>query len=1621
MQHNSMGQMNDYLNQSKRKIRRRRVFSALSAAVVLGVVVNLMEPASTLTREVICGLEEHTHAEACYADGALICGLPEHEHTEDCYALTRSEAELLAETPESTQDELPGELTAEAVDDEVGEAQDVELTDTEEQTSVGNDETDDTFIPDENPDPLEAYIITKAGTVSAGEPIDLELVHFGGMEPVRRALLVWQGEDTLIDEANAEETVAITPETDETVQIALVAIDANGESATAEWTIPGAELEKQTEVDKTADEEQTEVENDDPEEQAGVEYENAIESDTEEDVTEKSDREEAVDVETENVDVADEMEAAPEAEEAIEETVEETAEEEDTEEGNTEEEIGEEADTDEEVNEAETDAEADVEDVEEEKEAGEEEPASVLLTFEGEDFTVTLKWSEAFSEDAALLVREIDADSEDYAASLAAAEAALNPSKAEEEAPAEEIVEEIESTGNIEEVETPDEASGDESAEQETGKEEAGEGTGETVKLNARFFTVAVAQGDEISVPAGGEITVVSTNEGAMLVRIVDGAAHTGDGIFADYQGEALGIVTVEAMETSAEPEPAAEEPAAEEPAKEPGEEPLEEPADEAAEPDCEAGALVATGEGYTVTMTYEADAQIPADAALAVREIPFGTPEYAEYFNQAGDALSENWDEATALPRFFDITILCNEEEIQPAAPVSVQIALDEAVSVSSDDEMRAIHFAEDAAQVLEAVSEQSAAEGPLPEAAEAVSFDAESFSVYGIVPTATITKKVITADGETFEIHVTYGKEAAIPEGARLTAEEITAESDPETYNTYTALSARAVTGDADAALKLARLFDIAIVDAEGAKIEPGDTVSVEIRMANAQDDEAAFDESGELAVSVVDAPVSEQDDVDFGADDLPAETEPQPIQVVHFINGDEAQVITPEASADAETGADVVSFETESFSIYSVVQLENINAQTDPYGLDGKSFAIVTNFIANNYNYVAVTADALANNPDRLAGRYMTSVNDNTYSNADANVTRWTFDYQRNGQYYIYTTVNGQMKYLRIDVGDDGSNTYLSDEPQALTVENNNTTYLITNGTNDLNLIGDTYVNGFGGSIHSNYGQSWGNSYLRLCTYVPGGNGLNLDGAEFAIISTNRQVALTANGNNAGTSDPVIVDFDNRTYSSNAGVTMWKFTHVNGGYRISAQVGGAAKYLKLNGNNAAMTLVNEDQADIFQITQQANGCVTIGTHDNLYLSQYYGEVILSQNNHELKVAENIFDGDSCNSFVLCTPTSLQEAAIFNPFGWDYANETVPALDNTTNTQGQRIGAGINGNKNDTHLNGRVEDLVYVWLEDGAVKYLYSQDVVDLFTILPVGDGQYILGVVDGEYGRYLKITENSARLDSYQGNIDDYKVDIAYDAGADRYTISRTIGGTPYYLTLTNHSNRDNLQFGAVAQKYTGDDARWQQFVFAEKGTIPVTREDAEKITVQGLRGVDQSSSVIIYYRTGTEGNYQYYAIDHDGKAVPVIDSGDTITFSESVKDSISWKVTPGLVEDTTQYRYMFSDGTNYLLPTGTGLFTGEPYGVMLPGDSSATSYSSTIENWDNAAYQNYGITLDTETGMFQSVTDLEDGAFFFAVTPIPQNEEDRTLHRVDTVDSAANGITIHMFDYRGLPDE
>ena len=207
-----------------------------------------------------------------------------------------------------------------------------------------------------------------------------------------------------------------------------------------------------------------------------------------------------------------------------------------------------------------------------------------------------------------------------------------------------------------------------------------------------------------------------------------------------------------------------------------------EEAASEEDETVYEAGTLKADGGDYHITMSYTEDAKIPAGARLEVRELQERTREFNKLIGQynkefpdakvetesssavvrglkkAGDAVTgfiggllgiEKAPEPTSVQnaRLFDITILDKDEKpVEPCATVQVDIQLSELQSVASENDITLIHF-EDSVSELDASLD-----------GETLSFETDSFSVYGVVYTVDF-EYTDPGSGETYKFTMPGG----------------------------------------------------------------------------------------------------------------------------------------------------------------------------------------------------------------------------------------------------------------------------------------------------------------------------------------------------------------------------------------------------------------------------------------------------------------------------------------------------------------------------------------------------------------------------------------------------------------------------------------------------------------------------------------------------------------------------------------------------------------------------------------------------------------------------------------------------------------------------------------------
>ena len=241
-----------------------------------------------------------------------------------------------------------------------------------------------------------------------------------------------------------------------------------------------------------------------------------------------------------------------------------------------------------------------------------------------------------------------------------------------------------------------------------------------------------------------------------------------------------------------------------------------------------------------------------------------------------------------------------------------------------------------------------------------------------------AAATKGELTATDEekTYNIGISFGKQAGIPADAELITSEITEET--EGYDEYLERAQEAIGKDKTVAF--ARFFDISIMSG-GEEIQPADNVEVMIEVPDdlKKEDVSAI-HFGE--------PENEKDE----AEDVILETEV--------------------GKSDTKKMESAVTFETDGFSVYAVVT-------TTVSDLDGATYGIL-----NNNNSVAGYAlTDSANGATKLKGKSMVvkvdpvSRTDNVFVAENSNITMWFFEKTENEKFYISTGTGSDKKYLRI----------------------------------------------------------------------------------------------------------------------------------------------------------------------------------------------------------------------------------------------------------------------------------------------------------------------------------------------------------------------------------------------------------------------------------------------------------------------------------------------------------------------------------------------------------------------------------------------------------------------------
>lgn len=275
------------------------------------------------------------------------------------------------------------------------------------------------------------------------------------------------------------------------------------------------------------------------------------------------------------------------------------------------------------------------------------------------------------------------------------------------------------------------------------------------------------------------------------------------------------------------------------------------------------------TSEGAPLSVT----GLLPKEGELAVTALS-GEEALALTEGQATEGEEEAAVTKDDVLAAYDISIYAGGEEWQPAAEEPVKVRLNCPAVTGAQNAGYAV-------EVWHILDDGTRQKVKFTQEGENLVFLAEGFSVYMVVET--VLETTIDIEGQTYKVTATYDSHAYLPADAKLEVSEISVED--ADYLTYLNSTAEALGVEAGE-LGYLRLLNISIVGEDGMAYKPNDQVKVTVELMN--------------------------------------ESETGDLRVVHF--GEETEELT------AVTSGDTVSFQTDSFSMFSFVDLTLIQNVVD-----------------------------------------------------------------------------------------------------------------------------------------------------------------------------------------------------------------------------------------------------------------------------------------------------------------------------------------------------------------------------------------------------------------------------------------------------------------------------------------------------------------------------------------------------------------------------------------------------------------------------------------------------------------------------------------------------------------
>ena len=883
---------------------------------------------------------------------------------------------------------------------------------------------------------------------------------------------------------------------------------------------------------------------------------------------------------------------------------------------------------------------------------------------------------------------------------------------------------------------------------------------------------------------------------------------------------------------------------------------------------------------------------------------------------------------------------------------------------------------------------------ETPAVEASEALSFEADSFSVYAVVVTRTIETRYIDAKGETWNISVGYGQEAQLPNGATLSVRELSEAEQAEYY---------ALTADAlqeRQAITLARFFDISILDADGNEVQPEGPVEVRAELADATEDD---------------------------------------VKAVHFA---ETGMEMIEANRDAEA----VCFDAAGFSVYGIVFTVDfryeVNGKVYEFSLPGGGFVSFTELVEMlGLNGLAPDPEVMVPNsddvtPDEVNGLEIEIEEEPQVAapEADGESDILAEDSAAAAREFVADVQNVEFSTPSLVwVGKVNEPTTVGALKKAneLVCE-----YSAKLSQAHIDQIDATQVEG----------GDW-----ALISLMPFDTNESLtvtmkDGEVFTIQVTDAQIKQTVITSRGEAYEIAVTYWEDAQIPDGAELKVEEILPEDERY-----LGYYVRSLYKVGAIRTGDSISEDYAHVFDIKIWANEqevepaapvSVSIKLLDApenegadlrvVHFGKDSLEVMDIENSEEEKAGETELNFVT-DEFSVYTVVNAANGSNLN--GQKFALVSGIANDNGATTGWNEnwgtdyftiiVNANAVSNSVVKDSENRDDAIsatgVHVWTEDGTT---YAGGEAPEWTFVSADNNRYYLSVKDANGNtRYLQRYNKGdnpngnawgweARLVENRQNATPLYIDRNNDGTVlIRHTVNYNYANHNFYLHNDGNGEWSDRSYKFIENGDTNSSAF--RFRLCQKSDA-FDSFAARKVSAKELTGND---NFIIYRKfvDETTGNEQLYALASDGSFVRVYDGGDTVYWRETDK-TIYWNY----LMDGNYYSIFSgpSESRVYINPmasTGVTIST-EQSRLMLPGKDEE-AYSTAIENWDQVSYDYTGlhVTKDDQGGVTLSAGTRAAGTsdeFLFAVA---SSMPAATAETVATVDSEALGIHITMYDY------